>query len=353
MATLIKCPVCSREVSTQAKTCPGCGHSLLPVAKWKLPLIAFGVLAAAGAAGKIYLDGQQRGAGAPNAGPVAWTEDERNTTSEAPAVSYEVSGARVGIRLAAMSELPGNDKGIVVDESCESDTTSPASEGAKLAASKGWSVDDESLVGRLTAVTISKGQEWVMGQGCFRRDMSVVLFIGSVPVAVAYADTKLEEYAGLFYTELRPDGALRLSGGQDRLADLKVAGNTIRLDPLPPLDVECKGRVKLPRIEALPYDQARNKLMANGWQPVSAGLEPDDSSVGEFINLGMVEVDACSGTGMGYCAMKFKASSSDTVDVTTIGGAAYDSNENGKIDADEFPTVSDVGVNCREYARPR
>ena len=71
----------------------------------------------------------------------------------------------------------------------------------------------------------------------------------------------------------------------------------------------CVGRhSEQPLIINMPYSEARQVILKSGWTPVT-NTAPDEevgARVPHFRELGYVEVDACSGTGMGYCKFIFQ-----------------------------------------------
>ena len=94
-------------------------------------------------------------------------------------------------------------------------------------------------------------------------------------------------------------------------------------------DQPCQPRrhARLPAIAELTYHKARKKLLAAGWQPLrtksynQAEDDPDISSGNGqiFWDRGYVEVEACSGTGMGACALLFRDAYGNRLRVTTEG----------------------------------
>jgi len=57
----------------------------------------------------------------------------------------------------------------------------------------------------------------------------------------------------------------------------------------------------------VPYHDAREIILQNGWNP--AEIKRDGygrDSISHFLDLGYIEVDACSGTGKGYCRFVFQ-----------------------------------------------
>lgn len=57
----------------------------------------------------------------------------------------------------------------------------------------------------------------------------------------------------------------------------------------------------------IPYHEARKVIIQNGWKPLPQDRDDYDdlSSISRFLDMGYVEVDACSGTGKGYCKFYF------------------------------------------------
>ncbi len=67
----------------------------------------------------------------------------------------------------------------------------------------------------------------------------------------------------------------------------------------------------------IPYQEARKVILQNGWEPAAQEREEDLSSISRFLDKGYTEVDACSGTGMGYCSFHFKKDKNLFLIVTT------------------------------------
>ena len=58
------------------------------------------------------------------------------------------------------------------------------------------------------------------------------------------------------------------------------------------------------RLEDMNYPQAREVILAMGWMP--AGEDCGGGGTGGTTCADFPEIDSCSGTGMGYCAMTFR-----------------------------------------------
>ena len=91
----------------------------------------------------------------------------------------------------------------------------------------------------------------------------------------------------------------------------------------------CQPRrhAKLPPITEMVYAKARKKLLAAGWQPLQTksfneAEEHPDIGYGNgllFWRRGYVELESCSGTGVGACAFLFKDAYGNRLRVTTAG----------------------------------
>jgi hypothetical protein len=68
----------------------------------------------------------------------------------------------------------------------------------------------------------------------------------------------------------------------------------------------------------IPYHEARKIILQSGWKP--AKIKRDEYgmySISHFLDLGYTEVDACSGTGKGYCRFVFQNDLGLFMEVTT------------------------------------
>jgi hypothetical protein len=90
-------------------------------------------------------------------------------------------------------------------------------------------------------------------------------------------------------------------------------------------DKPCQPRrhARIPAIKRLDYYKARKKLFAAGWKPLrtKSSTSPDISEGNGplFWGRGYTEIEACSGTGMGYCSFLFKDVYGNRLRVTTEG----------------------------------
>ena len=81
--------------------------------------------------------------------------------------------------------------------------------------------------------------------------------------------------------------------------------------------------VRIPAIKGHDYYKARKRLFAAGWKPLrtKSSTSPDISEGNGplFWGRGYTEIEACSGTGMGYCSFLFKDVYGNRLRVITEG----------------------------------
>lgn len=74
-------------------------------------------------------------------------------------------------------------------------------------------------------------------------------------------------------------------------------------------------------IDGLTYDDARVKILAAGWKPLQTRTDASGvwGSGPTFWQRGYYELQDCSGTGVGYCALLFQDSCNNYLHITTAG----------------------------------
>lgn len=79
------------------------------------------------------------------------------------------------------------------------------------------------------------------------------------------------------------------------------------------------------RIMGLPYPEARNLIVAEGWRPRITHLEGPDGAEREwlsaryFLEKGYVEVQLCSGTSLDNCLFNFIRTTGECLQAATSG----------------------------------
>ncbi|MBP0580053.1 PASTA domain-containing protein [Labrys sp. LIt4] len=251
---------------------------------------------------------------------------------EPPSTSSEVKGVVFRL-LTTLPRAPGPVEG--ADE-CSHLTVKPTSEAGRLVADRGWAVTGEAKLGTaLRAVSFAGGFEPGTSGTCLVNDGNVGVFDGSKLVALLYAEKGAKATLGRL--EALEGGGVRVLDGDylaTPLGDIRsIDDYKFEFNPVAANDSVCGGRAKVPNINNMSIDKARAALRANGWVPVpSSEQDRADSRVADLVKLGVVEAEACSGTGLGYCSYNYR-SEAGTLSVTTAGD-------------NDYPSVTDYAVKC-------
>lgn len=251
---------------------------------------------------------------------------------EPPSTSSQIKGVAFRL-LSTLPRAPGPVEG---QGECSQLVVKPKSEAGRLVASRGWAVTGEAKLGStLRAVSFAGKFEPGTSGMCTNLQSNVGIFDGSKLLALAYADKgsdqtfgRLGELEGGDVRVFDGDGIGSPVGDLHAIDDYKFEFNRVAA-----VEGVCQGRAKVPNINNQPIDKARAALKASGWMPVpSSEQDRTDSRVADLVKLGVVEAEACSGTGLGYCNFNYRGEAG-TLSVTTVGD-------------DEYPSVSGYDVKC-------
>ncbi|WP_157914171.1 hypothetical protein [Methylorubrum populi] len=221
-------------------------------------------------------------------------------------------------------------------EFCSHFLATPRSAAARQVAAAGWGVTGEARLGRFQAVSFAGRFTQGTSGSCEIAAGNVGIFEGEALRAVVYARKDAGRSIGRVATFAAD--ALRLWDGDflpQPLADLRSDGpEGLSILPLAPLEAFCDGRSLVPNVYGQPVLRAREALRQLGWKPVN-GPPPDDPASREaaLIERGAIEVEACSGTGFGFCSYGYERPEA-TLSLVTVG------------DADD-PAVSSYDLRCR------
>ena len=241
----------------------------------------------------------------------ALTDDESLRTVPTPAATtgtwYQAGAYRLRSRASGVSIAPTPDLPVVVyekkDEPYCDDNASPQSAEGKWARARGWRISSEDKLGPLTIVSVLRRGKHGRGGECVAIDGRFLVFDHGRPIATIVT-ASVEGYQ-LNQLETMATGALRLwSGSQEPpYGDLALKGRDLEITPLPPSDKVCDGRRTMPNVFAKPIQEARKKLFAAGWRPVTRRRQLpvlDEDGYGELwsgadylYNEGVREVDEC------------------------------------------------------------
>ncbi|AMN50729.1 hypothetical protein [Psychrobacter sp. P2G3] len=96
---------------------------------------------------------------------------------------------------------------------------------------------------------------------------------------------------------------------------------------------------EVPAITELSYHDARDLLLAAGWQPLKSihhnDIENSDISYGNgslFWDKGYVEIESCAGTGLAPCLFNFADIYDNNLKVVTVGEESPEYNSYAMVD---------------------
>ena len=71
----------------------------------------------------------------------------------------------------------------------------------------------------------------------------------------------------------------------------------------------------------MPYHEARNIILQNGWNPVPGNMSDENIGIPAimFRNLGYIEVVDCTSAGVSYCAFYFQNKNGEYLKIETKG----------------------------------
>lgn len=247
-----------------------------------------------------------------------------------PAFAVEVRSDLPGLRIAASHTLPPptDPQAFGPGDFCANLAVAPKTAAGKQAARLGWQVTSEETRAGYTAVGIfSRGGDATSGT-CLVEDGNVVLFRGAQVVAIVYEPRRGAGEAGSgviggVVPALAPD-RLRISDftpvGFEH-ADLLLGKDSIAVVPVAASETACGGLV-LPNLRGMRVPDARKALAPHGWAPAGdASLTADAplDAAADFRKQGLTEYETCSGTGYGFCALRYRHPTGATLSVTTVG----------------------------------
>lgn len=259
-------------------------------------------------------------------------------TADGPAVT---AGSKVGgIAVSVLDTLPMAPATAARREFCDHLLVKPDSPAARSVADKGWAVTADLPFGPYQAVSFVGRMEQATSGTCDLSEGNVGIFSGGDLVAVVYmAPDQIQKIGRVVPFG---EGGLRIWNGDvlpAPLADIRLAPReAISVIPLAQVEKLCDGAAAVPFIYGQPIDAARKMLMESGWAPVDQTASGNRTSgvAKDLAEMGIVEVDDCSGTGFGFCGYEYRGLSS-TLSVVTVGETASDGS---------LPVVSGYGVRC-------
>ncbi|MGU3780309.1 hypothetical protein [Burkholderia metallica] len=257
-------------------------------------------------------------------------------SAETPRTASEIAGAS----LVPLGVLPHSPENGSLDPFCARYRAKTATAAGREVAKRGWIVTSEAPLGRYTVVTFASGFRAGTSAICFARNGNVGVFDGTTLVALGYTARNAGWQLGT--ADRLENGALLIWGGDGPappVGELHDEHGALRLTRLAAESTYCGGRAVVPNVYGKPLDVARRTLIARGWQPLRPREQPDAmDGAATLAKHGIIEAEACSGTGVGYCALRYR-SAAGVLGVTTVGGEP---------DKPSANTVIDYQVACRK-----
>nr|WP_249183261.1 hypothetical protein [Burkholderia cenocepacia] len=245
-----------------------------------------------------------------------------------------------GASLVPLGTLPHSPESGSLDPFCTQYRAKTTTAAGREVAQRNWIVTSEAPLGRYTVVTFASGFNAGTSAICFVRNGNIGVFDGTTLVALGYTARKAGWQLGS--VDRMENGALLVWGGNGPgapVGELHEASGGLRLTRVAAERAFCDGRAVVPNVYAKPLDVARRILIAHGWQPLRPREKPDAmDGAATLAKHGIVEAEACSGTGVGYCALRYR-NAAGVLGVTTVGGEPDEPSAN---------TVIDYQVGCRK-----
>lgn len=246
------------------------------------------------------------------------------TAGMASAEGISITSQVDSLKVVATDKLPKNPKAEAIEPGCAQNASNPKTEAGKKIQALGWSVTSELETKAGTLVNFVGGAEFMGGSGCAFSDGNIGVFKGDTLRGLIYAQAGDDTSIGSVWP--LEDGDARIWSGMvpsQPLADLRVSGaDGITIQPIAAEERLCGDRV-VPKIYGLPITTARETLAAAGWTPVPYAPEgeADDDPVREALaKAGFPEVEACAGSGLGFCNLIYTDTAGHQLNVSTMDG---------------------------------
>jgi hypothetical protein len=224
-----------------------------------------------------------------------------------------------GASLVSLETLPRSPENGSLDAYCEGYRAGKLTALGSQVARLGWIVTSEALLGRYHVVTFASGFTASTSAMCFARNANIGVFDGSELIALAYTARAADTHLGV--VEPLESGALLIWSDPPGapVGELHAEADGFRLTAVARERTFCRGRAVVPNVYDKPIDAARKILIAHGWRPLRPREQPGEwDGATELARRGVIEAEACSGTGVGYCAFKY-GGPAGVLGVTTVG----------------------------------
>lgn len=252
-----------------------------------------------------------------------------------PADALQVRSEVSGILIAAADHLPAprNPQTFEQGHFCANLRIRPRTAEGWHASRLGWTVTSEEQRAGYTAVAIfSRGGQATSGT-CLVEDGNVVLYRGGKVVAIVYEARREPNTSGSIggVVPAHAPDRLRLSdftpaGFQN--ADLLLRADAVAVVPVAASETVCG--VPVPNLRGMVIPGVRKALAPQKW---AAAVNPDSAQERSSDSRlqGFPEIEGCSGTGYGFCLVRYRHPRGAVLEITTTG---------------DEPTVATYGITC-------
>ena len=232
----------------------------------------------------------------------------------------------------AATKLPANHHRRI-DEYCSSvgfGTVKPTSPGGRLAVKDGWILTSETKLGKYDAVAFVGALDAMTSATCLHRDGNLAIFDGPSLKAIVFKQPPkrpdpddVGSIDSLGYVEQIDPRRIRLYWGLpgSPIADV-VLRDGIFVEHTAREDRVCGGAAVVPNVFDKDIREARKELIAGGWLPQEPPPDERLPDRYDLVGQGVIEVEACSGTGYGFCAFNYRHKKGFGLRVTTMGEEA-------------------------------
>lgn len=226
-----------------------------------------------------------------------------------------------GILIARLNALP---EATTEANACLNDWPVPTTVAGKAVAAAGWKVTSEVSKDGYTLVGMYSSAKQGSSGSCFADDGNVAIFRGEQLQAMVYAPPPINDQPSpvALVTDAGVAHTVRLWSSFGVLgpsADLRLDQQGAKVVEVAASEPVCGGRAQVPNIYARQIRQARKQLLDAGWRPRLAESIDAYDRAGELAASGVPEVQACSGTGFGFCSFSYGRVDGAQLGVITVG----------------------------------
>ena len=232
-------------------------------------------------------------------------------------------------RFVRLRNLPRSPEKGQLPEYCSEYRAKNLSADARTIERLGWIVTSEASLGRFEVITFVSGFDPGTSALCFAHNANIAVFDRGEVVALAYAKRPYRgpdsasnpTPLGIVEPLADKSGLLVLTDPPGApVGELRAEDGNLRLSGRAKAHTYCGGRATVPDVYEKGIDVARRVLLARGWVPERPAERPGEGDMAhDMAQIGLVEAETCSGTGVGYCAWTYRGKAG-LLHVVTVGG---------------------------------